>query len=249
MKINLAGTFDSMNSITREKMAAKFKELYQPNNMILCVVGDANFDEIVQFAEKNFNSEKGKIPQMKFNSLNETKTDEREGVDQANLVFAYHVPTAEDKRSYAAIVLNSLMADGMSSRLFSEIREKRNLAYAVKGEANINRTFAYNYIYVGTMKDNIDKIKKLILEEFEKVSKSLGDKELKIIKEKLIGNYQISMEDSQEQMVNLLKTEIDGNAEEFYKFEENISQVKLDDVKELAKRATKNFSFFALVPK
>jgi len=249
MKINLAGTFDSMNSITREKMTAKFKELYKSNNLILCVVGDANFDEIVQFAEKNFGSDKGNIPQMKFNSLNEVKIDEREGVDQANLVFAYHVPAAEDKRSYAAIVLNSLMADGMSSRLFSEIREKRNLAYAVRGEANINKTFAYNYIYVGTMKDNVEKIKKLILDEFEKVSKSLEDKELKIIKKKLIGNYQISMEDSQEQMVNLLSSEIHGNAEDFYKFEENISQVKLDDVKELAKKAMKNFSFFALVPK
>jgi len=137
----------------------------------------------------------------------------------------------------------------MSSRLFSEIREKRNLAYAVRGEANINKTFAYNYIYVGTMKDNVEKIKKLILDEFEKVSKSLEDKELKIIKKKLIGNYQISMEDSQEQMVNLLSSEIHGNAEDFYKFEENISQVKLDDVKELAKKAMKNFSFFALVPK
>ena len=198
--------------------------------------------------EKNFNSEKGKINEIKFNSLNESKIDEREGVDQANLVFAYHVPAANDKKSYAAIVLNSLMADGMSSRLFSEIREKRNLAYAVRGEANINRTFAYSYVYVGTMKDNVEKIKKLILEEFEKVSKNLENKELEIIKEKLIGNYQISMEDSQEQMVNLLSNEIQGNAEEFYKFEENISRVKLEDVRELAKKALKDFSFFALVP-
>lgn len=249
MKINLAGTFETMNSITREQMAEKFRELYKPNNMILCVVGNANFDELVNFAEKNFNSEKGKINEIKFNSLNESRIDEREGVDQANLVFAYHVPAANDKKSYAAIVLNSLMADGMSSRLFSEIREKRNLAYAVRGEANINRTFAYSYVYVGTMKDNVEKIKKLILEEFEKVSKNLENKELEIIKEKLIGNYQISMEDSQEQMVNLLSNEIQGNAEEFYKFEENISRVKLEDVRELAKKALKDFSFFALVPK
>jgi len=249
MKLNLAGTFETMNAITREKMSEKFKQLYKPSNIILCVVGDADFDELIRFAEKNFGSEKGKTLTMKFNSLNESKIVERDGVDQANLVFAYHVPVANDKKSYAAIVLNSLMADGMSSRLFSEIREKRNLAYAVKGEANINKTFAYNLIYVGTMKDNVEKIKKLIIEEFEKVSESLEDKELKITKEKLIGNYQISMEDSQEQMINLLKTEIDGNAEEFYKFEENISKVKLEDVKELAKKAIKNFSFFALVPK
>jgi predicted Zn-dependent peptidase len=247
--INLAGTLETMNAITRERMIVKFKQLYEPNNMILCVVGDADFDEIVKFAEKNFGSEKGKIPQMKFNLLNETKVNEREGVDQANLVFAYHVPTANDKKSYAAIILNSLMAGGMSSRLFTEIREKRNLAYAVKGDANINSNFAYNFVYVGTMKNNVEKIKKLILEEFEKVSKSIENRELEITKKKLIGNYQISMEDSQEQMINLLSSEIHGNAEEFYKFEENISKVKLEEVKELAKRATKNFSFFALVPK
>jgi len=60
------------------------------------------------------------------------------------------------------------------------------------------------------------------------------------------GNYQISMEDSQNQMVNLLSHEITGKAEDFYDFEKNISEVKLEDVKELAK--IKKYSFFALVP-
>ena len=193
--------------------------------------------------------EKGWIPQIEFNKTNEIKIEERKGVDQANLMFAYHVPTSDDKKNYAAMVLSSLMAEGMSSRLFSEIREKRNLAYAVKGDANINKNFAFNLIYIGTMKENVEKVKKLILDEFEKVSKELENEEINKIKEKLIGNYQISMEDSQEQMVNLLKTEIQGNAEEFYKFEDNISKVRLEDVKELAKQALNNFSFFALVPK
>ena len=74
----------------------------------------------------------------------------------------------------------------------------------------------------------------------------MDEDELNEIKEQLIGNYQISMEDSQNQMVNLLMNEIDGNAEEFYEFEKNISEVKLSDVKDLAKM--KNYSFFALVP-
>ncbi len=47
------------------------------------------------------------------------------------------------------------MASGMSSRLFSEIREKRNLAYSVKGDSSIFRKFAYNTIYVGTKKENV----------------------------------------------------------------------------------------------
>jgi predicted Zn-dependent peptidase len=249
MKINLAGTFKSMNSITRDKILNKFKQVYTPNNMILCVVGDADFNSLIKFAEKNFEKTKGKISVEKFDIENGSKIEERTGIDQASVIFAYHVPVARDKKSYAAIVLNSLMADGMSSRLFSEIREKRNLAYTVKGESNINKTFAYNLIYVGTMKENIEKVKKLILDEFKEVGNSLGEEEVNQIREQLIGNYEISMEDSQQQMVNLLAYELQDNAKEFYNFEKNVLKVRLDDVKKLALEANDNYSFFALIPK
>jgi len=246
MQINLAGTFETMRSIDREKLLKKFKKIYQPNNMILCVVGDADFNKIVKFAEENFGNEKGQVSKQNVNLKNESKIEKRKGIDQANLVFAYHVPLAGDKKNYAAQVLSTLMADGMSSRLFSEIREKRNLAYAVKGDANINKNFAYNFVYVGTTKKNVDIVKRLILKEFEKVADGLSEKEFNQIKEQLIGNYHISMEDSQTQMVNLLLHEISGNAKDFYEFEKNILDVKLADVKDLAK--INKYSFFALVP-
>ena len=201
------------------------------------------------FCEKNFGNEKGKIPKQKFELKNETRIEERDGIDQANLVFAYHVPKADDKKNYAAQILNTLMAGGMSSRLFIEIREKRNLVYAVKGNSEINKDFAYSLIYAGTMKENVEKVRKLILEEFRKVAKDLDEKELNEVKTQLIGNYKISMEDSQNQMVNLLLSETAGDVKEFYEYEKNISEVKLKDVKDLAKKATEKYSFFALVPK
>jgi predicted Zn-dependent peptidase len=249
MKINLAGTFGTMNSITRDKILSKFRQVYTPNNIILCVVGDCDFDYLIKFAEKNFGNEKAEISFKKFELENDSKIEERKDIDQANLVFAYHVPLAKDKKSYAAIILNALMAGGLSSRLFAEIREKRNLAYSIKGDSNINKTFAYNLIYIGAMKENVEKIKELILEEFNKVAKFLEEKELNQIKEQLIGNYQISMEDSQQQMVNLLSFELNGNANEFYNFEKNVLGVKLEDVKKLASNVEKNYSFYALVPK
>ena len=244
--IGTLGTFETVESINRKKMVEKFKEIYTPNNLIMCVVGDCKFEEVVEFAEKNFGNEKNKVPTQKFNLKNESKIEKRKGIDQANLVLAYHIPLAKDKKSHDAKVLSCLMAEGMSSRLFSEIREKRNLAYAVKGDSAITKDFAYNLIYVGTMKENVEQVKKLILEEFEKVAEGLGEKELKEVKEQLIGNFHISMEDSQTQMVNLLFSEAEGNAKDFYDFEEKIRVVKLEDVKELAK--LKDYSFFALVP-
>ncbi len=247
--LNLIGTYETMSLINRKKITEKFKQIYEPNNFILCVVGDADFEQIVKFAEKNFGNKKSEIPKQKFELKNQFKIEEREGVDQANLIFAHHVPIAGDNKCYTAKVLSSLMTGGMSSRLFEEIREKRNLAYNISGDSNINKDFAYNFIYIGAMKENIEQIKKVILEEFDKVSEELSEEELNGIKEKIIGNYQISMEDSQTQMMNLLISEIQGEAKDFYEYEKNISKVKLKDVKELASNFKKAHSFFALVPK
>ena len=239
----------SSDLINRKKIVKKFNEIYQPNNLVLAVVGDADFDEIIKFAEKNFSKEKGIIPKIDIQLKKDFKIEEREGIDQANLVFAYHSPLVDDEKNYAAQVLTTLMAGGMSSRLFQEIRAKRNLAYAVKGEADISKDFAYSFIYVGTNKENVEKIKNLILDEFKKVSNKLTEDELNQVKNQLIGNYQISMEDSQDQMVNLLVSEIHGDAFSFYDYENHINSVKLKDVKELAKSVIDNYSFFALVPK
>jgi predicted Zn-dependent peptidase len=244
--LNLIGDHKTMGAINRAKMLEKFEQIYQPNNMILGIVGDSNFEEIVNFVEKNFGNQRGKVPQVKFSLKNGSKIEKRKGIDQANLVFAYHVPLANNKKSYTALMLNTLMAGGMSSRLFSEIREKRNLAYSIKGDSNINKLFAYNTIYIGAKKENLQKIKELILDEFKDISKSLTEKELSQVKEQLIGNYNIYMEDSQVQLINLLIHELDGDAREFYNFENNIKAVKLNDVKKMAK--IKKYSIFALVP-
>lgn len=246
---SLIGTEKTLKQINREELLKKFKQVYHPNNMILCVVGDADFEKVAEFAEKNFGQDKGNVPQIKISERNKTGEEERSGLTQSNLIFAYRVPLAGNKESYAAEVLSTIMAGGMSSRLFHEIREKRNLAYAVKGDCDINKNYAFSFVYVGTEKDNVGKVKEIIINEFKKVAKELGEKELSEAKEQIVGNYQISMEDSQSQMANLLYYEIADNAEEYYNYEKNISAVKIEDVKKLAEKAAKEFSFFALAPK
>lgn len=244
--IPIIGTKESMMANTRERLKKLFDEIYVPENMILCVVGDTDFDKVCDFAEKNFEKIGKKINYPKVELANGQNIEKRKSIDQANLVFAYHVPTPDNEKHYAAEVLSVLMAGGMSSRLFSEIREKRNLAYAVKGDTASERDYSYNQIYVGTMGENVEKVKKLILEEFEKVAESLDEKELKQVKEQIVGNYLISQEDSQSVMVDLLTSEIVGDAREADKFIDKINKVKLKDIKELAR--IKEYSFFALVP-
>ncbi|MFA6023041.1 MAG: pitrilysin family protein [Candidatus Pacearchaeota archaeon] len=244
--IPIIGTRESMMSNTHERLKKLFDEIYVPENMILCVVGDANFNKLCKFAEKNFKKGNRKTSYPKVEIKNGSEIEKRKSIDQANLVFAYHVPMPNEEKHHAAQVLSTLMAGGMSSRLFSEIREKRNLAYAVKGDTATERDYAYNQIYVGAMPENVEAIKKLILEEFVKVKNNLQEKELNQVKEQIIGNYLISQEDSQGVMVNLLTSELVKDARDAEKYIEKIKAVKLKDVKQMAD--IKDYSFFALVP-
>lgn len=248
--LDLIGTYESMNSITRDDLIKKWKETYASDNLVLCCVGNFNFEKLVSFAERTFDKSKSKVNFFKIKKKNKKSTEKRKGVDQANLVFSTHGPLINEKMNPAFFVLFSLMGDGMSSILYSEIREKRNLAYAVKPEVDSSKNYCYGSIYVGTNKENLSKIKKIILKEFENVSKNFSEKELKEIKTQIIGNHIISLESSQGQMMNLLHSEIsEGGAENFYSFEKKIKDVKLKDVQKLASKIKKgNYSFFALVP-
>ena len=245
----LIGSEKTMGSITRKDILKRYKEAYVSNNLIVCVVGDYEYGKLKSLVEKSFVESKGKAPSFEIVKKNESKIEKRKGLDQANLVFAFHSPLASEKESYASQVLMAFMAEGMSSRLFTEIREKRNLAYAVKGEMIIRKNSASSLIYVGTGKDKIDEIKKIILEEFKTVSREFSEGDLVRAKEQLIGNYRISMEDSEIQMARLIFQEMEGDAGIFYDFEKNISKVTLKEVKKLASEVKEgNYSFFALVP-
>ena len=246
LELDLIGTEESMKSLTREKIIDKFRKVYGSENMILCVVGDANFKKLCDFCEKTFKKSGFKIPEPKIILKNGEKVISRKGVDQANMILAFHSPTAFDNQVYATQVLNCLMVGGMSSRLWQEIREKRNLAYAVKGGYNGGKRYGYSSVFVGTSPENIEKIRKIILEEFEKIEE-VGDKEISQVKEQLIGNSKISKEDSQGQLVDLLYNEIWGDARRSYEYENNIKKVKIEDVKRLSKDI-KKYSLIALVP-
>jgi predicted Zn-dependent peptidase len=245
---DIVGTEKSLSSIDRKEILKLFLDIYKTENMFLCIVGDVDFNVICDYCENNFKKSSGKIKEPSVGLKNQEKVEKRKGIDQANMIFAYHTFKSGDEGAYASQVLACLMVGGMSSRLFQEIREKRNLAYAVKGGYSGGKRFGYNYVYVGTNKENIEKVKNIILEEFDKL-KTLKEEELNQIKEQLIGNAKISREDSQGQMLDLVYNEVWDSAEKSYEYEKCIKKVKLEDVKKLASSVKEgNYSFIALIP-
>ena len=240
----IAGTLKTVAGLSRKKILDLFHAIYSTNNMIFSVVGNVSWGEVLEEAKK-FPKINKRINSIPIILKNGQLIKKRKGIDQAHEVFGFHMPKLDDKNRYAAEVFDSILCGGMSSKLFQEIREKRGLCYALRGSLEQSKDYAYEMIYVGTVKEKIEKIKKLILKEIKKLG-SLKQRELSEAKERLIGLRQISKEKCDSTMTELLLEEIGGDAENYYKYEDNINNVGLKNVRNLSK--LKGYSFVALVP-
>ncbi|MEM0465904.1 MAG: pitrilysin family protein [Candidatus Pacearchaeota archaeon] len=242
--MSIAGTIKTVSKISRNEIIEVFNSVYSTNNMIFAVVGKADFEDVLNEAKKFPKTDK-KINSIPIIKKNCEIIEKRKGIDQAHEIIGLHMPRLIDKNRYAVEIFESILGGGMSSRLFQEIREKRGLCYSIKTHLEQSRDYSYLMIYSGTMKDKMIEVKNLALKEIKKL-KTLKQTDLSETKEKLIGLKQVNQEKCDLTMIELLQEEIGGNAENYYKYEEEINKVKLDDVRNLSK--LKGYSFVGLIP-
>ena len=110
------------------------------------------------------------------------------------------------------------------------------------------KDYSYYLIYVGTTKESVNDVRKLILEEFSKISE-MKEKDLREAKDRVIGLKKVESEESSGVMSALLFSELAVGAEEYYKYDDKIRDVKLEDVKKLAKELVKEYSVAMVLPK
>lgn len=245
---SVIGSEETVSKLERDFVVKYFKDNYTPENFIVTVVGDANIEEVCKYLEKNFKGNGKKHEEKKIKLKNGRKVLEKSGIDQAHFVMGMHAPLPQEKESYDLEVLDAYLASGMSSRLFLKIREEKGLAYSVKSDISSEKNYAHYLIYVGTRKDVVDEVEKDIVEEFKGIDK-MSDKDLKESKERLLGLRKLAREESEGVMNQLMFAERAGDAENYYKRDEKIKAVKLEDVKKLAKKLIKEYSVAMIVPK
>ena len=245
--MGIGGTEETVKSMNRNQLLEKHKQVYYPENSILVVVGNNEFEDVVKFAEKFSPERTGKIQKIpKIEFQNQKKKETRADIQQANLTIGVHFPKTSDKDRYVAETVSAILGGGMSSKLFTEVREKRGLAYAVKTDIDDGAEYGYLIIYVGTDKEKVDEVIELCVKEL-KALKNLKEQELVDIKKQLIGNYEVDSEDCARTALNLILEEISGDAKDYYAYEKNINAVTLKDVKEFVSKI-KDYSYYALTP-
>ena len=248
--LGIGGSVESVDGLTRDGVKKLFDEVYCPENYVVIIVGECDFEKVCDYLDKKFKKKGNEVKILAVNKKSGRTVEERPGIDQAHYMFGFHTPLIGEKGHDALKVFHAYLAEGMSSRLFLEIREKRGLAYAVHGSVGSEGSHSEYVVYVGTTKEAIKEVEKVIIDEIKKIAENgLSDKDFKEAKEQLIGNYHIGREESSIVMEILLGYEAWGKVEDYYNYEEKIKAVRMDDIKKIAKAALGDWSSAAVVPK
>ena len=80
--------------------------------------------------------------------------------------------------------------------MFTEIRLKRGLCYAIGCDNDMGEDYGYFSVFCNTRKKNLLKVRKLILNEINKL-KNVTEKDVKVAKSFLEGDYALKLEDNQ----------------------------------------------------
>jgi predicted Zn-dependent peptidase len=125
------GTQETLSSMTRQSLLEFLRQHYRPPRLLICAAGRLEHEALVErVTAMRWPTTGSALPRHPVPLANGIQLLPRQ-VEQAQIVLSYAgIPATSGERP-AAWLANQVLGGGMSSRLFSEIREKRGLAYHI----------------------------------------------------------------------------------------------------------------------
>ncbi|PIP17743.1 MAG: hypothetical protein COX43_02635 [Parcubacteria group bacterium CG23_combo_of_CG06-09_8_20_14_all_35_9] len=199
----ISGSKETVSEITRQKLLNYKNTFYKGDNIVIGVAGKIDEKKVVKFIEnyfKNIPFKKRKTGGFKKFSLRQQKSRislEFKETEQAQIALGFPAYSYFHPDIYALQLLSVILGGNMSSRLFTQVRGKRGLAYFIKSDIDIYEDTGALSVYAGLDKIRINEALKIILKELKRVTlKEVGLSELKRAKEFLKGHTVLALEDS-----------------------------------------------------
>lgn len=205
--MNILGNRETIKNITRKQILDYFETYYVPNNAVISICGNFDFDKIVQLIEEKFNTwmEKNvaiEVEEAKFNSCIVRKNKESEQVNIAINLKA--IPEESEEEAYALAVVNNIFGGSTSSRLFQNIREDRGLVYSIYSSQTLFRKCGELGIFASTSEEYLKEVYDSIIDEIKNIKQNyVTEDELKESKEQLKGNHILSLESISSKMLSM----------------------------------------------
>lgn len=238
---------ENINKVNRSDVVEFYSRLINPQNMHITVVGDIDENYIASKLDNIIKAnKKGEVfdfKKQKFSSYQPQKNIETtlyKNEVQANwLALGFKAPNAYNRKDIATLtIINAILGEGMSSRLFTKLREEQGLAYAVGSDLSIGILDGAFLAYIGTNATSIEQAKKGILEEFDILKKEMvTTSELNDAKDKVLGKFLLSQETNMDEANILNHYSVLGyNLGALEEYKKLICEVTQSDIIEVANK-------------
>ncbi len=248
---DIIGTKDSVTAIKSADFRAFLSQWYGLGNLVLVLAGKAEVVESAEtlklveemFDKKTEDRLEGKQEITELLSDDQLAKQrlhlEQRETQQAHFILAWPGINRTDERKYAAYVLSALMGGNMSSRLFTEVREKRGLCYYVRSTTDQFHDKGIFGVSAGVDPGRVEEAIQVSADEFHKLAtgkQKLTKSELSRAQEYLIGKWALNMEDSDTmaQFVGLRQVLL-GEIETVQEMMRKIQAVTLEEVNQVAR--------------
>jgi predicted Zn-dependent peptidase len=196
---DVAGTKSTVSNLTREDMLRYCRAQYLANNTVVSVAGDVSHEEVVGSLEEAFGEWQTDARQhwspASIRQEPRYRVEQRD-TEQAHLCLAMPGLPVSHADRFILDVLNTVLGEGMSSRLFLEIRENKGLAYAINSYANHFQDAGQMTIYAGIDPRQLSACVEAIMMELGHLKDGIPEEELKKAKEFCKGRLVLRMEDT-----------------------------------------------------
>lgn len=198
---SIGGSEKSVLNIKSTQIKEYFKKQYRGDNIIAVFGGNISHQTAVKFSKKFLNGLPSGNAYDKEPVVHNISTEQviiqTKDSDQTHLALGFSGVNLKDDRRYPLSVLSVIMGGGMSSRLFSAVREKRGLAYYVRCGVDMGTDFGDFVTTAGVTNSKLEEALKVIVQEFKTIKKKLLDnKELQKAKNHIEGSMLLNLETS-----------------------------------------------------
>ena len=199
---DIAGSKETVAAITREVMLDYLDRQYQPDNTVVAIAGNIRHQKAVNSVSRVMDSWASRKPRTGYSAYQpapapaqQVKIEKRD-IEQAHLCLALPgLPLLHPQR-FKLDLLNVILGQGMSSRLFTEIRDRLGLAYSIHSYVEHFLDSGSLTIYAGVDTKNLATAIKAILEQLNQLKETVPEAELSRARELSRGRLLLGMEDS-----------------------------------------------------
>ena len=173
------GDVAELESLTAEKTRAIVKEHFRLSQAVLSVAGKYDFEKLCRQLERLFAGERQEPARpLELGPRGGKYTHIDDESAQVHIGLMTDSVTLTDEDYYNARVAVSVLSGGMSARLFTEVREKRGLCYAIGARYHALKDAAGIMCYAGTTPDKAQETLDVITSEFSRLADGISDEEL-----------------------------------------------------------------------